>query len=52
MTKLCQKCCKRYKCKEVDTKEECCNFKSWISTKNYGVPTKIIQGGNNKDDNI
>lgn len=36
MTKLCQCCCKRFFCKEVDTKEECNNFKSWIQTKNYG----------------
>ena len=36
MTNLCQKCSKRYLCKEVDTKEECNRFKSWIQTKNYG----------------
>ncbi len=41
MTKLCQKCSKRYICKEVDTKEECKDFKSWIYTKNYGVPRRI-----------
>ena len=36
MTKLCQCCSKRFFCKEVDTKEECNRFKSWIQTKNYG----------------
>ena len=36
MTNLCQKCSKRYLCKEVDTKEECNKFKSWRETKNYG----------------
>ena len=36
MTKLCQCCCKRYLCKEVDTKEKCNKFKSWRETKNYG----------------
>lgn len=36
MTKICQRCSKRYFCKEVDTKEKCNNFKSWIQTKNYG----------------
>ena len=36
MTKLCQNCAKRYFCKEVDTKEECNRFKSWIQTKSYG----------------
>lgn len=41
MTKLCQKCSKRYLCKEVDTKEECNKFKSWIQTNNYGEVKKI-----------
>ena len=36
MTKLCQKCSKRYFYKEVDTKEKCNRFKSWKNTKNYG----------------
>lgn len=36
MTKLCQCCCKRFLCKEVDTKEKCNKFKSWVQTKNYG----------------
>ena len=36
MNKLCQCFCKRYFCKEVDTKEECNRFKSWRETKNYG----------------
>ena len=36
MTKLCQKCSKRYLCKEADAKEECNRFKSWIQTKKYG----------------
>ena len=36
MTKICQKCSKRYCCKEVDTKEECNKFKSWIQTKKNG----------------
>lgn len=40
MTNLCQKCSKRYFCKEVDTKEECKDFKSWINTNNYGVPRR------------
>lgn len=40
MNKLCQKCSKRYFCKEVDTKEECNRFKSWIQTKNYGEVRK------------
>lgn len=43
MTKLCQKCSKRFLCKEVDTKEECNNFKSWRETKNYG---EVKHGGN------
>lgn len=43
MTKLCQKCSKRYLCKEVDTKEECYKFKSWRETKNYG---EVKHGGN------
>jgi hypothetical protein len=40
MTKLCQCCSKIYLCKEVDTKEECNKFKSWIQTKNYGEINK------------
>lgn len=36
MTKLCQKCSKRYFCKEVDTKEECDKVVKWKETKNYG----------------
>lgn len=40
MTNLCQKCSKRYFCKEVDTKEECNKFRSWIYTKNYGEVKK------------
>ena len=32
----CKNCAKQYFCKEVDTKEECYKFKSWIQTKNYG----------------
>ena len=47
MTNLCQKCSKRYLCKEVDTKEECNRFKSWLSTKNYGVPRRIENEGRN-----
>lgn len=46
MTKLCQCCSKRYLCKEVDTKEECNRFKSWIQTKNYG---EVIRIENTKD---
>ena len=41
MTKLCQKCCKKYLCKEVDTKEQCNNFKKWIYTKNYGEVHRV-----------
>lgn len=41
MTKLCQCCSKRYMCKEVDTKEECNRFKSWINVKNYGEVKRI-----------
>lgn len=41
MTKLCQKCSKRFFCKEVDIKEECNRFKSWIQTKNYGEVRKV-----------
>ena len=40
MKNLCQKCSKRFFCKEVDTKEECNRFKSWIYTKNYGEVRK------------
>lgn len=47
MTKLCQCCAKRYKCKEADTKVECNRFKSWLSTKNYGVPRRIEDGKRN-----
>ena len=36
MTNLCQKCSKRYLCKEVDTKEECNRFKSWRETNSRG----------------
>ena len=36
MTKICQCCCKRYLCKEVDTKEKCYKFKSWRETNNCG----------------
>ena len=36
MTKLCQCCAKRYKCKEADTKVECNRFKSWRETNSRG----------------
>ena len=50
MTKLCQKCSKRYLCKEVDTKEECNRFKSWIQTKDYGEVHRVedTKTNNNK----
>ena len=41
MTKLCQCYSKRYFCKEVDTKEDCNNFKSWTYTKKYGEVRRI-----------
>lgn len=47
MTKLCQKCSKRYFCKEVDKKEECNRFKSWINCKNYGEVRDYVE--NTKD---
>lgn len=51
MTKLCQCCSKRYLCKEVDTKEECNRFKSWIQTKNYGEVRKDGDTRERKDRN-
>lgn len=51
MTKLCQCCCKRYNCKEVDIKEECNRFKSWIYTKNYGEVRKDGDTRERKDRN-
>lgn len=47
MTKLCQCCSKRYFCKEVDTKDNCEEFVSWLETKNYGEPKRIDEGGKN-----
>lgn len=39
----CKNCAKEPTCNKKD-----CKFKSWIQTKNYGVPKIINQGRKNK----
>jgi len=44
--KKCKNCCKQYFCKFASKEvENCKQFESWITTKNYGEVKRIKQKG-------